>query len=71
MRYVLRVCIPRHGAEVYTRQMIRACEKAGIGEVMLCEDNVFIAPTSQPLAAHRENAERLKKAVKSTTNIEA
>ena len=62
MRYVLRVCIPRHGAEVYTRQMIRACEKAGIEEVMLCEDNVFIAPTSQPLAAHRENAERLKKA---------
>lgn len=62
MRYVLRVCIPRIGAEQYTAQMIRACRKAGIEEVMLCEDNVFIAPVSQPLEAHRENAVRLGKA---------
>ena len=62
MRYVLRVCIPRIGAGQYTAQMIRACKRAGVEEVMLCEDNVFIAPVPQPLRSHRENAALLKKA---------
>ncbi len=63
MKYSLRVCVPHAGAKAYVSRMIRACRRAGVEEVMLCEDNGFIAPVSQPLEAHRENARLLKEAV--------
>ena len=62
MKYSLRICIPRAAAWVYTAQAIDACKKTGVDEVMLCEDNVFIAAAPQPLEAHRENAALLKTA---------
>ncbi len=64
MKYALRLCVPRVDSERYIAQMIKACRDAGVDEIMFCEDNVLIAPTSQPLSAHRENAEMLKGAVR-------
>ena len=64
MKYALRVCVPREDSQRYIAQMIKECKNAGVDEIMLCEDNILIAPTSQPLSAHREMAELLKGAVR-------
>ena len=63
MRYVLRACIPRIDTEGYTDELIKACKYADIDEIMMCEDNVFITAIPQPLSAHREMADIIKKAV--------
>lgn len=63
MRYILRVCIVRENTEAYVDELIKACKYANIDEIMMCEDNVFITATPQPLTAHKEMAEIMKRAV--------
>ncbi len=63
MRYAVRACILRNRFDGYLEQLIAACKAADIDEIMMCEDNVFISAISQPLEAHREMAELMKKAV--------
>lgn len=63
MKYILRACICKHNFEDYLQQLIDACKYAEIDEIMMCEDNIFISAIAQPLSAHREMANLLKKAV--------
>lgn len=63
MRYAVRACILRNHFDGYLDQLIAACKAADIDEIMMCEDNIFISAISQPLEAHREMAELMKKAV--------
>ncbi len=63
MRYAIRACILRNRFDGYLDQLIEACKKADIDEIMMCEDNIFISAISQPLEAHREMAKMMKKAV--------
>ena len=63
MRYAVRACILRNNFDGYMEQLIDACKKYDIDEVMMCEDNIFISAISQPLQAHREMAQIMKKAV--------
>ena len=64
MRYILRACIPRENTDKYVDELISACKYASIDEIMMCEDNIFITAIPQPLTAHREMANIIKKAVK-------
>ena len=64
MRYAIRACILRNHFDGYLEQLIDACKKYDIDEIMMCEDNIFISAISQPLEAHREMAELMKVAVK-------
>lgn len=63
MRYAVRACILRNDFDGYMEQLIDACKKYDIDEIMMCEDNIFISAVSQPLEAHKEMAEIMKKAV--------
>ena len=63
MRYAIRAGILRNNFDGYLEQLIDACKKYDIDEVMMCEDNIFISAISQPLEAHREMAELMKDAV--------
>lgn len=63
MRYAVRACILRNNFDGYIEQLIDACKKYDIDEVMMCEDNIFISAISQPLEAHKEMAELMKGAV--------
>ena len=63
MRYAIRACILRNNFDGYLKQLIDACKAADIDEIMMCEDNMFISAISQPLDAHREMADIMKKAV--------
>lgn len=63
MRFAIRACILRNRSDDYLEQLITACKEADIDEIMMCEDNIFISAISQPLEAHAEMAEILKKAV--------
>lgn len=64
MRYILRACIVRDGADEYVDALIRACHYAKIDEIMMCESNVFIAAIPQPIEEHKKMAKILKSAVK-------
>lgn len=63
MRYILRACITRNNTDEYIEQLIRACQYANIDEIMMCEDNIFLTATPQPLEAHKEMSSILKSAV--------
>ncbi len=63
MRYAVRACILKNNFDGYLDQLIDACKKYDIDEVMMCEDNIFISAVSQPLEVHREMAELMKEAV--------
>lgn len=63
MRYAVRACILKNKFDGYLDQLIDACKAADIDEIMMCEDNIFISAISQPLEAHREMADLMKKAV--------
>lgn len=63
MRFAIRACILKNNFDGYMEQLIDACKQYGIDEVMMCEDNIFISAISQPLKAHREMADIMKKAV--------
>lgn len=62
LKYVLRVCASRYNTENYINEVIKACKKYGIDEVMLCEDSVYIAPIAQPLSVHEDLVNYCKKA---------
>ena len=64
MRFAIRACILKNNFDGYLQQLIAACKEADIDEIMMCEDNIFISAISQPLEAHREMADIMKKAVK-------
>ena len=63
MRYAIRACILRNRSDEYLTQLIDSCLASHIDEIMMCEDNVYLAAISQPLWAHREHADLMKKAV--------
>lgn len=63
MRYILRTCIDRNNFDEYLSELIVACKRAKIDEIMLCEDSFYVAVTTQPIEKHRVHAAQLKKAV--------
>lgn len=63
MRYILRACIDKNNFDEYLSELIAACKRAKIDEIMLCEDSFYVAAAPQPVEKHKILAAQLKKAV--------